>query len=97
MNASFLLFQVDCTKEQDLAKTHDVNGSPSLYLYANGRKIDDYRGPRNAQGDFYRVFRRYNTGIQYWILPSCFFFLNWTLLGFYDSYTEYGWGFTGFD
>ena len=40
------MFKVDATKEVELAKEYMVTGFPTLLLFKNGDKIEDYEGGR---------------------------------------------------
>ncbi len=44
------LAKVDATKENELAKEYMVQGFPTLILFRKGVKVEDYQGPRTADG-----------------------------------------------
>ncbi|KAG5490871.1 hypothetical protein JKF63_00993 [Porcisia hertigi] len=44
------LAEVDCTKEEELARKYEIKGFPTLFIFRNGKKIMDYSGPRTADG-----------------------------------------------
>ena len=46
------LAKVDGTKETDLAKEMMISGYPTIIFYQKGRKIEEFRGKRTAQGQF---------------------------------------------
>ena len=45
-----LLAKVDASKESELAKEYMVQGFPTLTLFRKGVKVEDYSGPRTADG-----------------------------------------------
>jgi protein disulfide-isomerase-like protein len=42
------LAKVDATKEEKLAKEYGVTGFPTILLFVDGIKVEDYGGPREA-------------------------------------------------
>ncbi|CAG0919775.1 unnamed protein product [Notodromas monacha] len=42
------LAKVDATQEEELSKSYGVTGFPTLMLFLNGVKVEEYQGPRNA-------------------------------------------------
>ncbi|KPA81909.1 protein disulfide isomerase [Leptomonas pyrrhocoris] len=44
------LAEVDCTKETELASKFDIKGFPTMMIFRNGEKVEDYSGPRTAAG-----------------------------------------------
>ncbi|KAK7202335.1 protein disulfide isomerase 2 [Novymonas esmeraldas] len=42
------LAEVDCTKEESLAQKYEIKGFPTLFIFRNGEKAEDYSGPRTA-------------------------------------------------
>ncbi|KPI89399.1 protein disulfide isomerase [Leptomonas seymouri] len=44
------LVKVDCTKETELASKFGIKGFPTLIIFRNGEKLEDYNGPRTAAG-----------------------------------------------
>lgn len=45
-----VLAEVDCTKETAIASKYDIKGFPTLIIFRNGEKTEDYNGPRTAAG-----------------------------------------------
>lgn len=44
------LAEVDCTQEKELASKFDIKGFPTMMIFRNGEKTEDYNGPRTAAG-----------------------------------------------
>jgi protein disulfide isomerase len=44
------LAEVDCTKETELASKFGIKGFPTMMIFRNGEKVEDYNGPRTASG-----------------------------------------------
>ena len=51
-NHSVALVKVDGEKEAELAKEFMIAGYPSVILFRNGKKTDEYKGQRLAYGKF---------------------------------------------
>jgi len=49
------LAKVDATKEATLAKEYMIQAFPTIILFQNGRKVEEYQGERNADGILYNT------------------------------------------
>lgn len=49
--ANLTLAKVDATKEALLAKEYMIQAFPTIILFHNGEKVEEYQGERNADGN----------------------------------------------
>lgn len=49
-SSGLVLAKVDASKEGELAKEHFIQGFPTLTIFRYGEKVEDYKGPRTADG-----------------------------------------------
>lgn len=48
--SNLTLAKVDATREAALAKEYMIQGFPTIILFQNGEKVEEYQGERNADG-----------------------------------------------
>merc|ERR1712189_134056 len=48
-NKAVQLAEVDCSQNQTLCRRYQIDGYPTLYLFKNGRPVEEYNGQRTVK------------------------------------------------
>ncbi|CAO1620757.1 unnamed protein product [Parajaminaea phylloscopi] len=48
-SSQFYIRRVNCVEQADVCNAQKVRGYPSLFLYADGKKVDEYKGDRSFE------------------------------------------------